>query len=103
IDVKELREAGASGYLLKQSDSSEVLSAIREVNQGGNVFSPSIVKRLQRREAGQAASDGPGGVAKPLTRRQTEVLQLISESFSNKQISTELNISVKTAEKHRQW
>src|SRR5689334_1496919 len=44
INVKELREAGASGYLLKQSDSAELLSAIQEVHRGGNAFSPSIVK-----------------------------------------------------------
>jgi DNA-binding NarL/FixJ family response regulator len=103
INVKELREAGASGYLLKQSDAAELFRAIREVNRGGSVFSPSIVKRLNRREVGRADSDGPGRVTNSLTRRQTEVLQLISESFSNKQIARELDISVKTVEKHRQW
>jgi DNA-binding NarL/FixJ family response regulator len=47
--------------------------------------------------------DGPSGVVNLLTARQTEVLQLISEGFRNAQIATELNISVKTVEKHRQW
>jgi DNA-binding NarL/FixJ family response regulator len=102
-NVKELREAGASGYLLKQSDSAELLRAIREVNGGGNAFSPSIVKRLHRREIGRADSDSPSGVLNSLTPRQTEVLQLISEGFRNHQIATELNISVKTVEKHRQF
>jgi DNA-binding NarL/FixJ family response regulator len=103
INVKEAREAGARGYLLKQGDAAELLRAIREVNRGGNVFSPSIVKRLQLREVGRAGSDGSRGVANSLTRRQTEVLQLISEGFRNAQIATELDISVKTVEKHRQW
>jgi DNA-binding NarL/FixJ family response regulator len=102
INIKELREAGASGYLLKQGDAAELLRAVREVHKGGNVFSASIVKRLHRREVGHADTNGHTGVANSLTPRQMEVLQLISEGFKNLEMATELDISVKTVEKHRQ-
>jgi len=100
--VAQLMDAGVSGYLLKQTAANDLLKAIREVRLGNSFFSPCIVKRLQDRSRaafnnGQSARRG--GV---LTSREAEVLQLIAEGFSNKQIASELCISIKTVEKHRQ-
>jgi DNA-binding NarL/FixJ family response regulator len=100
--VQQLMQAGASGYLIKQTAANDLLKAIREVQRGNAFFSPSIAKRLrdQCREAftvGQTPKKSG-----ELTAREAEVLQLIAEGFSNKQIAGELNISIKTVEKHRQ-
>ena len=100
--VTQLLEAGAAGYLLKQTAAADLLKAIREVHHGNVFFSPSIAKRLRQQESealngGQPASR-PGG----LTSREAEVLQLVAEGYANKQIAAELCISIKTVEKHRQ-
>jgi DNA-binding NarL/FixJ family response regulator len=100
--VQQLMQAGATGYLLKQTAADELLMAIREVQRGKPFFSPSIAKRL--RDQCQEAFKRGHSTHKPgdLTSRETEVLQLIAEGFSNKQIAAELSISIKTVEKHRQ-
>jgi DNA-binding NarL/FixJ family response regulator len=100
--VQQLMQAGATGYLLKQTAADELLMAIREVQRGKPFFSPSIAKRL--RDQCQEAFKRGHSNHKPgdLTSRETEVLQLIAEGFSNKQIAAELSISIKTVEKHRQ-
>jgi len=100
--VEQMMQVGASGYLIKQTAANDLLKAIREVQRGNAFFSPAIAKRLrdQCREAftsGQAPRK-----ASELTSREAEVLQLIAEGFSNKQIAAELCISIKTVEKHRQ-
>ncbi len=100
--VQQLMEAGASGYLIKQTAANDLLKAIREVQRGNAFFSPAIAKRL-RDQCRQAFSSGqPARKGVELTSRESEVLQLIAEGFSNKQIAAELCISIKTVEKHRQ-
>jgi DNA-binding NarL/FixJ family response regulator len=100
--VEQLVEAGACGYVIKQSASDELLTAIRAIHQGGAFLSPPVCKGVleefrqailrKRAESGEAR----------LTSRETEVLQLVAEGYANKQIADMLGISVKTAEKHRQ-
>src|SRR5207249_4790715 len=99
--VEQLMQAGASGYLLKQTAANDLLKAIREVKNGNSFFSPVIARRLREhcRDAFSSLSAKKNG---ELTSRETEVLQLIAEGFSNKQIAGELGISIKTVEKHRQ-
>lgn len=99
--VRKLLAAGATGYLTKHSAAEELLRAIREVNQGRFFFSPVIARRL-RQQTRQAFFSGQQGDVQRLTPRETEVLQLIAEGFGNKQIAGELNLSIKTIEKHRQ-
>ncbi len=100
--VQQLMRAGAAGYLIKQTAANELLKAIREVHRGNAFFSPTIAKRL-RAQCREAFSSGqPARRGEDLTTREAEVLQLIAEGFSNKQIAGELNISIKTVEKHRQ-
>ena len=100
--VMQLLDAGATGYLVKQTAAADLLKAIREVHRGNAFFSPSIAKRLHQQER-EALAGGPPGIRPgKLTSREAEVLQLVAEGFANKQIAAELCISIKTVEKHRQ-
>lgn len=100
--VQQLMQAGAVGYLIKQTAANDLLKAIREVQRGNAYFSPTIAKRL-RDQCREAFTSGQSSrKAGELTSREAEVLQLIAEGFSNKQIAAELCISIKTVEKHRQ-
>jgi DNA-binding NarL/FixJ family response regulator len=101
--VHELTEAGGAGYLLKQADFCDVVRAIREAKKGNAFYSPAISRRLTDHYRETIV----GGVlvrkrTDLLTSREVEVLQLIAEGESNKQIAAELGISVKTVERHRQ-
>ena len=100
--VQQLVQAGAAGYLIKQMAANDLLKAIREVHRGNSYFSPSIAKRIK--DQFRQSLPGSQALRKPLdlTSREAEVLQLIAEGFSNKQIAAELVISIKTVEKHRQ-
>lgn len=97
--VAQLLEAGASGYLVKQTAAADLLKAIREVEEGNQFFSPTIAKRLRQQDRDSLSGSGRSG---GLTSREVEVLQLVAEGFANKQIAAELSISIKTVEKHRQ-
>ncbi|HLP78435.1 MAG TPA: response regulator transcription factor [Candidatus Paceibacterota bacterium] len=100
--VQQMTEAGVSGYLLKQTAANDLLKAIREVQKGNAFFSPTIAKRLRDQCREAFANGQPVKKNIELTSRESEVLQLIAEGFSNKQIAGELCISIKTVEKHRQ-
>lgn len=101
--VQQLTEAGAAGYLVKQTAANDLLKAIREAHRGNAFFSPSIAKRL-RDQCREAFVSGQPVRKRTdyLTSREAEVLQLIAEGQANKQIAAELCISIKTVEKHRQ-
>ncbi len=101
--VERSAEAGATGYLVKQTAATDLLNAIREVKRGNAFFSPAISKRLVENYR-QTLIKGPSvkKCAELLTSRETELLQLIAEGKANKQIAAELNLSIKTVEKHRQ-
>lgn len=101
--VQQLTEAGAAGYLVKQTAANDLLKAIREAHKGNAFFSPSIAKRL-RDQCREAFVSGQPVKKRSdyLTTREAEVLQLIAEGQANKQIAAELCISIKTVEKHRQ-
>lgn len=102
--VETVMGLGASGYLIKQIAAQVLPEAIRRVHQGKKCLSPTIAER--RKHHRQRAHDR-GGLrtrkdASVLTSREAEVLQLIAEGRANKETAQELNISVKTVEKHRQ-
>jgi len=99
--VTKAIEAGAAGYVLKQTATNELVEAIRSVNNGARFFSPAIARRLQNRFP-EGLEPGHPAEGRSLTTRETEVLQLIADGYSNKEIGAELGISVKTVEKHRQ-
>src|SRR5256886_11199570 len=101
--VQQLTEAGAAGYLVKQTAANDLLKAIREAYKGNAFFSPSIAKRLRDQCREAFVSGQPVRKRSDyLTTREAEVLQLIAEGQANKQIAAELAISIKTVEKHRQ-
>ena len=95
--------AGATGYLMKETAGADLLRAIRETHKGNAFFSPEISRRIlrQTREAFQTGGERKSGTP-TLTERETQVLRLISDGRSNKEIAEELVLSVKTVEKHRQ-
>jgi len=101
--VQQLIEAGASGYLVKQSASGELLTAIRGIHRGGAYFSPALCKGVLeecRRSLKQRRIENPE--ATRLTSREREVLQLVAEGYANKQIAAALGLTIRTVEKHRQ-
>jgi DNA-binding NarL/FixJ family response regulator len=100
--VAQLLEAGATGYLVKQTAAADLLRAIREVHEGNSFFSPAIAKRLRQHDREAFLGRQPVNRTARLTSREAEVLQLVAEGFANKQIAAELSISIKTVEKHRQ-
>ena len=100
---KEAMEAGAVGFLLKHASARDLSKGIREINKGKVYFGPSFAKRHSERK--RKSLDGAGG-PKPrcggLTSREMEVLQLIAEGKANKEIAAELNLGIKSVEKHRE-
>ena len=101
--VQQAIASGAAAYLMKQTAASDLVKAIREVRKGNAYFSPVIAERLRERTYQGGTDPKPQPVADvELTLREAEVLQLIAEGFANKQIASELGLSVKTVEKHRQ-
>ncbi len=101
--VHQLTEAGASGYLIKQTAANDLIKAIREAYKGNAFFSPSISKRLLDYYREAYVKGRPlRRRSEQLTPREMEVLQLVAEGHVNKHIAAALNISIKTVEKHRQ-
>ncbi len=102
--VHQLTEAGAAGYLIKQTAANDLIKAIREAYRGNAFFSPSISKRLldYYREAYMKGGKPIKKHGDQLTSRELEVLKLVAEGKVNKQIAADLCISIKTVEKHRQ-
>lgn len=96
--VAKALQAGANGYVLKQGDTNEVISAIQSVMNGGAYFSPAISKHLTDDFSGHTpiVEEGPR-----LTTREQEVAQLIAEGQSTREISQTLTVSIKTVETHR--
>lgn len=97
--VREAFRAGASGYVLKRSAASELVSAIREVLAGRPYVTPFITKEALGRLL--AAKDRPGSTSSRLSTRQREVLQLVAEGHAAKEIAAILSVSVKTVEYHK--
>ncbi|MCC6365758.1 MAG: response regulator transcription factor [Bryobacterales bacterium] len=97
--AREALDAGASGYILKSSPASELLNAIKEVLLGRTFLSPAVTRDLLD-IMGKSAASHDNAWAK-LTPRQREVLQLLAEGKSHKEVAAILNVSVKTAEYHK--
>ncbi len=99
--LQQLLQAGASGYVLKQSKSAELLRAIRAVVNGQTYLDPAITeKALAPMREGRRAARGATPKAF-LTAREAEVLRLIALGYINKEVAAQLNLSVKTVEAHK--
>jgi two-component system response regulator NreC len=94
--ISEALEAGVKGYVLKSQVASDLLEAIRQVSRGQVYLSPGVSRAVM--EAYRSKSERSRD---PLTLRERQVLQLIAEGKSTKEVAALLGISVKTAESHR--
>ncbi len=94
-------KAGARGYLLKDAPESDLIAAILAVHQGKAFFSPAISKMLVEDYMRQLQQRGSDDSYELLTTREREVLQLLAEGKSNKDVATMLNVSLYTVETHR--
>jgi two-component system response regulator NreC len=95
--VREAFAAGASGYVLKEAADEEVVSAVREIAEGGSYVHPALGARMVAAEAQERAA----AEADPLSDREREVLRLLALGHTNQEIAEQLYISVRTAESHR--
>lgn len=97
--VLALMEAGASGYLLKTAQASELVESIRSVHLGESVLHPAIAAKVARLWA-QGRISGEHGSIEQLSPREQEVLELAAKGLRNKIIADRLSISVRTVEGH---
>ncbi len=97
--LRRLLEAGASGYVLKQSATAEIVHAIRAVAAGGTYIDPALAGTVVGPFVGrpEAAEATPNG----LSEREEEVVSLIAQGYSNKEIAARLKLSVKTVETYK--
>ena len=93
----EALKAGAAGYVLKRSADSQLVDAVRAALRGEPFISPVAEEELIR----NWLEEGDEGTASELTPRELEVVKLIAEAYTNKQIAQTLNVSEKTVESHR--
>jgi DNA-binding NarL/FixJ family response regulator len=98
--LQELLRAGSSGYVLKQSQSSELLQAIRAVVAGGKYLDPAVAGKVIGGFARQQSKSGAASKETP-TERELDVLRQIAWGLSNKEIAAKMQISVKTVEAHK--
>ena len=94
-------KSGARGYLLKDSPEEDLIDAIRAVHAGKAFFSPEISKMLAEDYMRQMRQRGVEDSYELLTPREREVLQMLGEGKSNKEVATQLNLSLHTVETHR--
>ena len=98
--VRRFLRLGVAGYVLKKAAGAELISAIRAAHRGGLVLDPAIAREaLKEPEGGTEPTDDP---YESLTDRERQVLKLVAEGRSNKEIASLLEISVKTAMTHRE-
>ncbi len=97
--AKEAFESGASGYVLKQGSSAELVDAIHDVGEGKFYLASLMQTKILERELG--LSVGPSHLFTSLTMRQRQILQLVGEGKSGREIASSLDISIKTVEFHK--
>lgn len=96
--VRQALRAGASGYLLKGAEPPELELALKAIMRGDTYLTPAVSKRLVNDYLRQGSAAATGAALSP---RQCEVLKMIAEGGSTKEIASTLNLSVKTVEGHR--
>lgn len=98
--LQQLLKVGASGYVLKQSASSELIRAIRTVSKGNTYIDPALTKRVINNFVSARPARG-ATASTSLSGREEEVLRFIAWGYSNKEIAARLSLSVKTVEAHK--
>jgi len=95
-----LLDAGACGYLLKSARSSDIVEAIRSVQSGDSVLDPEVTRKLLQRVVSRGRGTDEGQASELLTPREVEVLRLAAKGMSNKDIASELFLSLRTVKAH---
>lgn len=95
--VIEAVRTGARGFLLKDAETEQVIDAIRSVYRGGRVLDPMVAETLMR---GIERTATPRSLAEPLTAREVEILRLVAEGLSNREIATHLHLAPPTVTTH---
>lgn len=98
--LQQLIQAGASGYVLKQSAPTELIHAIRAVAKGNSYLDPALTNKVFGGYASRSVTRR-GENKNALTDREAEVLRMIAWGYSNKEIAHRMDISVKTVEAHK--
>jgi DNA-binding NarL/FixJ family response regulator len=100
--VRDLLTAGARGYVLKSDVAEQLLEAVEKVGQRKSYFTSDVAERvLQGYLKREEQSAGNGSASSILTPREREIVQLLAEARTNKEVATKLGIAVKTVETHR--
>jgi DNA-binding NarL/FixJ family response regulator len=99
--IQQFLQAGASGYLIKKTAPKELVTAIHAVYRGDSYLSPAISNVIIEGYLHQAASTASEDSYEKLTDRERQVLQMITEGVSNREIAERLHLSVKTVNNHR--
>jgi len=97
-DVDQALQAGADGYVVKRDSTEELLTAIERISSGQTHFSPSVAEHLIAMVFSRETDRG-GWMS--LSRREREVLRMVAEGMSNKEIAGALGLSVRTVDSHR--
>jgi two-component system response regulator NreC len=97
--ARQIMQAGAQGYILKQAAARDLLVAIRTAATGGMYLDPTVAGRMMGIGTSQQASGAAPG--QDLSERETEVIRRIAFGYSNKEIAAELNLSVKTVDTYK--
>jgi len=99
--LQEAIQAGASGYIVKRAAESELIDAIRAVHRGDLYIHPVMTRALLKEMAPKKPSPIEDSSVEALTPREIEVLRLIAQGYTNRQMADMLTISVRTVESHR--
>ena len=102
LDIIEFVEAGAAGFILKDATIDDVLRTIRSVAMGASVLPPPLTGSLFTHVIEQAVKKGKGtlALAVRMTKREREIIALIAEGMSNKEIAERLNLATYTVKSH---
>ncbi|MGZ9188475.1 MAG: LuxR C-terminal-related transcriptional regulator, partial [Nitrospira sp.] len=100
--VTQILQAGATGYLLKDSESSQIVAAIRAIYKGESLIHPSVASKILAEFSLMSQKKGkkPGWVEHDLTERELTVLRLVADGKTNKEIANSLDLSEKTVKNH---
>jgi len=100
--IFDLVRAGATGYLLKDSDSAQIVAAIEAIYRGESLIHPSVASKILSEFSALSQKKGkkPSWVEHDLTDREITVLRLVADGKTNKEIANSLNLSEKTVKNH---
>lgn len=97
--LREVIKLGAAGYIIKHAAESELIAAVHAVFRGELYVHPKMIRSLLKPEKNKTLKNRDN--LEPLTAREEEILRLIVQGYTNKQVAEELNISIRTVEGHR--